>query len=389
MDSAASTFPSLLLLHAVQRPHAPALRAKRHGIWQPLSWLQLSQLVRELACGLLAAGLQRGDRLAIIGSHRPRLQAAMLAAQALGAVPLPLYPDASASELEPLLRRARARWAIVEDQAQVDKLLELRLCGADLQQIWFDDPRGLRRSSEAGLQWLDVLIAAGRQSEPTLGPRVDAEIAQTTSEDGAVLYVSADACSEPKLMLHTHRSLLEQAQAAAHKDSIGRDEEVLACLPPAWIGQWMLSFVQWMACGYVVNCPESAQTLANDMREIGPTYHVAPPQVFERTRADVLSRMAECGRFRRGAFNVFMAVAARIDAARQAGTSPSTADRCLHALGERVWHRPLRSALGMARVRRACSADGPIAPEVLAFYRAIGVALRRPHVQSGPAERAA
>jgi len=377
MDGTASTLPGLLRMHAARRPQATALRSKRHGIWQPLSWLDLTRLVRELACGLLDAGLARGDRLALLGHHRPRLQAATLAAQSLGVVPVLLHPDASAHDLEPLLRRAGSRWAIVEGQAQVDTLLESRSYGAGPQQIWFDDARGLRRSSEDGLQSLDSLAEAGRRNEAALGPGLDAAIDRTEPEDSAVLCVGDDAGGHPQLALYSHRSLLEPAQAAAQANAIGGDEEVLACLPPAWLPQWMLSYVQWLACGYVVNCPESDETLPNDMREIGPTYHIAPVHVLERTRADVLSRMAESGRLRRAAFEAFMGAAGRVDAAREASATPSLADRCLHALGERAWHRPLRAALGMGRLRGACSEGGPITDECLAFYRAIGVSLRR------------
>jgi long-chain acyl-CoA synthetase len=157
-----STFPRQLLHHAAERPNAPALREKEYGIWQTLSWADLATMVRELAHGLAAAGLQRGQHVVVIGSNRPRLSACMLAAQSLGAVPVPLYQDAVASEFAFPINNAEVAFAVAEDQEQVDKLLELREQSPQLAHIWYDDPRGLRDYDEPGLASLHALLEAGR-----------------------------------------------------------------------------------------------------------------------------------------------------------------------------------------------------------------------------------
>ena len=157
-----TTFPRLLLDHAQARPEAPALREKVYGIWQTTTWAALAQLVRRLACGLAHAGVQRGDHVVIVGENRPRLYASMLAAQALGAIPVPLYQDAAATEYTFPINNAEVAYAIVEDQEQVDKMIELRAMCPSLRRIWFDDPRGLRNYSEPGLDSVDALVAAGQ-----------------------------------------------------------------------------------------------------------------------------------------------------------------------------------------------------------------------------------
>ena len=139
-----TTFPQLLLKHAAERPQAPAMREKEYGIWQTLTWAQLADMALGMAAGLHQAGLQRGEHLVVVGSNRPRLYAAMLAAQALGAIPIPLYQDAVAAECVFPINNAQVRFAVVEDQEQVDKLLEIREQCPQLAHVYYDYPRGMR-----------------------------------------------------------------------------------------------------------------------------------------------------------------------------------------------------------------------------------------------------
>ena len=140
-----TTFPQLLMMHAAQRPNAPAMREKEYGIWQTISWQDMATMVAHMACGLHQAGLKRGEHMVVVGSNRPRLYATMLAAQSLGAIPIPLYQDAAAAECVFPMTNAEVRLCVVEDQEQVDKMLEVRETYTALEKIYFDDPRGLRK----------------------------------------------------------------------------------------------------------------------------------------------------------------------------------------------------------------------------------------------------
>mgnify|MGYP000894908685 FL=1 len=155
-----STFPGLLLQHAAERPQAPAMREKEYGIWQTHSWSGMATLVEHLACGLHQAGLRQGEHLIVVGANRPRLSATLLAAQSLGAVPIPLYQDAAAAECVFPITNAEVRFCVVEDQEQVDKMLEVRESCPGLAHIFYDDPRGLRNYQEDGLLAVDQLLAA-------------------------------------------------------------------------------------------------------------------------------------------------------------------------------------------------------------------------------------
>ena len=372
-----TTFPQLLLQHAAQRPQAAAMREKEYGIWQTLSWGDLAKLVAQLAAGLSQRGLRAGDHMVVVGANRPRLYAAMLAAQSLGAVPVPLYQDAAGTEYVFPITNAEVRLAYAEDQEQVDKLLEARTACPALAHIFFDNPRGLRKYDEPGLESVDDLIAEGSrvlQSQPRF---LEEATARVRPDDVAAMFFTSGTTGNPKGVVHTHDSLLNRAQAGAEFDHLTSAEEVLAYLPVAWIGQNIFSYAQWLVCGYVVNCPESTATTTIDLKEIGPTYYFAPPRVFEGLLTSVMIRMEDASAFKRWMFRFFMDLARRVGPSRMDGSAVSAWDSLLYALGDVLMYGPLRNSLGMSRVRVAYTAGEAIGPDLFSFYRAIGVNLKQ------------
>ena len=372
-----TTFPQLLLQHASQRPQAAAMREKEYGIWQSLSWGDLAVMVEHLAAGLHQAGLQRGDHMVVVGANRPRLYATMLAVQSLGAVPIPLYQDAAAPECVFPINNAEVRFAFAEDQEQVDKLLEVRDQCPQLQYIYFDDPRGLRNYDQPGLAAVDELLAAGKAFAGLHPAFFKNEVGKIVHSDVAAMFFTSGTTGNPKGVVHTHDSLLNRARAGAEFDRLTSEEEVLAYLPPAWIGQNIFSYAQWLSCGYVVNCPESSATATIDLKEIGPTYYFAPPRVFEGMLTSVMIRMEDAGRIKRNMFHYFMNVAKRVGPALMDGLEVSGADRALYALGNVFVYGPLRNTLGLSRVRVAYTAGEAIGPDLFTFYRSIGINLKQ------------
>jgi long-chain acyl-CoA synthetase len=372
-----TTFPSLLLRHAAERPQAPAMREKEYGIWQITTWAQMAELVKQVACGLHQRGLKRGDHMIVIGSNRPRLYASMLAAQSLGAIPVALYQDAPAAECVFPINNAEVAYVIVEDQEQVDKMLEIREKCPQIGHIWYDDPRGLRKYDEPGLASLDELVAAGAQFHAQHPEFIDAEMAKAKSSDVAAMFFTSGTTGNPKGVVHTHNSLLDRARAGADFDRLTDKEDVLAYLPPAWIGQNIFSYAQWLTCGYVVNCPENASTITIDLKEIGPTYYFAPPRVFEGLLTSVMIRMEDAGGIKRRMFHHFMDVAKRVGPDLLDGKSVGLGDRLQYMLGDWMVYGPLRNNLGMSRVRVAYTAGEAIGPDLFTFYRSIGVNLKQ------------
>ena len=372
-----TTFPRLLLDHAARRPLATALREKEYGIWQSLTWQALAEMVKGLACGLHQSGLQRGEHVIVVGANRPRLYASMLAVQSLGAIPVPLYQDAVATEYVFPINNAEVRFAVVENQEQVDKLLEIRPDCEQLAHIFFDDPRGLRNYQQEGLASLTELQDKGQQFAQQNPTFFDKEVAINQADDVAAMFFTSGTTGNPKGVVHTHRSLLDRAKAGADFDHLSENEEVLAYMPPAWIGQNIFSYAQWLCCGYVVNCPESAATVNIDLKEIGPTYYFAPPRVFEGMLTTVMIRMEDASAPKRGLFSYFMDIARRYGPARMDGQSIGLWGQLIYGLGNVLIYGPLRNNLGFSRVRVAYTAGEAIGPDLFNFYRAIGINLKQ------------
>ena len=372
-----TTFTRLLLEHAARRPLATALREKEYGIWQSLTWQALAEMVKGLACGLHQSGLQRGEHVIVVGANRPRLYASMLAVQSLGAIPVPLYQDAVATEYVFPINNAEVRFAVVENQEQVDKLLEIRPDCEQLAHIFFDDPRGLRNYQQEGLASLTELQDKGQQFAQQNPTFFDKEVAINQADDVAAMFFTSGTTGNPKGVVHTHRSLLDRAKAGADFDHLSEAEEVLAYMPPAWIGQNIFSYAQWLCCGYVVNCPESAATVNIDLKEIGPTYYFAPPRVFEGMLTTVMIRMEDASAPKRGLFSYFMDIARRYGPARMDGQSIGLWGQLIYGLGNLLIYGPLRNNLGFSRVRVAYTAGEAIGPDLFNFYRAIGINLKQ------------
>ena len=372
-----TTFPRLLLQHAARRPADAAMREKEYGIWQSHSWQAMAQLVDHMACGLHQAGLTRGEHIVVVGANRPRLYATMLAAQSLGAIPIPLYQDAVAAECVFPINNADVRFAFAEDQEQIDKLLEARAECPQLLALWYDNPRGLRNYNEPGLASLDALLEQGRQFAAAQPGFFRTEVEKARPDDVAAMFFTSGTTGNAKGVVHTHRTLLDRAMAGAQFDKLTDKEEVLAYLPPAWIGQNIFSYAQWLACGYIVNCPESAATVMIDLKEIGPTYYFAPPRIFEGLLTTVMIRMEDASSVKRKLFQAFMNLARRIGPALMDKKPVPAWDRFMYALGNVAVYGPLRNNLGFSRVRVAYTAGEAIGPDLFSFYRSIGINLKQ------------
>ena len=375
MDERQDTFPRLLLQHARTRPNHPATREKDLGIWQTWTWAQVADEVRALACGLAADGFKRGMHLAIVGDNRPRLYWSMIAAQALGGVPVPMYQDAPAAEFVYVLNDAEIDYALVEDQEQVDKLLEAAPSVPTLAHIYYDDPRGLRNYE--GVTSFEALQERGREFDRAHPSWYDAEVALGRPDDVSGMLYTSGTTGKPKGVRQTHAAFIAAAKGSAEFDRLSPDDSVLSYLPMAWVGDHLFSFAQWLYVGFTINCPESGETVMTDLREIGPTYYFAPPRVFENLLTQVMIRMEDAGRIKRALFEHFTAVARRCGAEILDGKSVALSDRVQYAIGNVLVYAPLRNVLGMSRIRVAYTAGAAIGPDLFRFYRSIGINLKQ------------
>lgn len=379
------TFPKLLLEHARVRPNRTAMRWKDLGIWQSWSWGQMHDEVRAFSIGLRLLGVGPGDRVAVIGGNRPRLYWTMLAAQALRAVPVPVYADAVADEMAYVLEHAEVKVAVVEDQEQVDKVLSVQDRVHTLEHIIYDDVRGLRDYDHTRLHAFEEVQKRGRDhqtADPAIaaGWKRDIEAGQG-SDTSIILYTSGTTGRSKGVMLSAIQSINAAADTVRF-DGLTETDEVVSYLPLAWVGDHYLSFAQGLVAGFCISCPESQATVQQDTREIGPTFYFAPPRVLESMLTRVMIRMEDAGGLKKKMFHAFLDVAKRYGEDILNGKPVPLSGRLLYALGELLVYGPLKNVLGFSRIRVAYTAGEAIGPELFAFYRSLGINLKQLYGQT-------
>jgi long-chain acyl-CoA synthetase len=377
LDPSLDTFPKLVADNARRLGRKVAVREKDLGIWQAYTWSQYLAEARLIALGLASLGFARGDKTAIVGDNRPALYWAMLATQALGGVAVPLYQDSIEKEMQFIVDHAEARFAVVEDQEQADKLLHVRAQCPRLEYIIYDDPRGLRHYADACLLSLTELKARGEALDHEQPGYFERELAAGRADDVAIFCYTSGTTGQPKGTMLTHRNLILTARNAATLEGLRPDDEVMAYLPVAWVGDHLFSYAQSVVVGFAINCPESQDTVLQDLREIGPTYFFAPPRIWENLLTSVMIRVDDAWAPKRAMVRSFLDVARRIEQARLAHRGPGLLDRLLALLGGLLVYGPLRDNLGMRRIRTAYTAGEAIGPELLEFYRSLGVNVKQ------------
>ena len=381
----ADTFPKLLIRNAVRYAQRPAYRHKDLGIWQVWTWPQVLEETRAFSVGLSKLGLRRDEKLAIIGSNRPRLYWAMCAAQALGAVPVPIYADSVADEMAYILDHAEVTMAVVEDQEQVDKLIAIANRLPRLSHVIYDEPRGLREYDHSRLKWISDVQALGRDnlaSDPDCLQRWEGSVAAGKGSDLAVMLYTSGTTGQPKGVMLTFDNMIVSAVNGNLFDKLGPDEQVIAYLPLAWVGDHVFSYAQPFTAGFCVNCPESPDTVSEDRREIGTTYAFAPPRIYENLLTATMVRMEDAGPLKRRLFHTFIGVARRHGEKILNGESVPLHARLPYRLGEVLVYGPLKNRLGVSRVRLAYTAGEAIGPEIFRFWRSLGVNLKQLYGQT-------
>ena len=383
--SALDTVPKLLLHNARQYGSRPAFREKAFGIWQTWTWAQTKDEIEVFAIGLKLLGLKPGETVAIIGDNRPHLYWAFCAAQSLGAIPVPVYQDSVAEEMAYVLTHAEVKFAIVEDQEQVDKVLSVAGDVGTIRKIIYNDERGLQKYDANDLVSIESLQEKGRQalkSDPAVRKAWLDGIAAGKGSDVSVVLYTSGTTGRPKGVMLTQENVVVSGRNANLFDHFTPDDTMIAYLPMAWVGDHIFSYGQAFAGALCVSCPESPDTITEDRREIGPTYFFAPPRVFENMLTQIMVRMEDAGRLKKGVFDYFLKVARRVGEPMLDGRPVPFGDRLRYRLGDLLVYGPLRNRMGFSNLRVAYTAGEAIGPELFSFFRSLGMNLKQLYGQT-------
>jgi len=374
--------PALLHRNATQFADKPAYREKEFGIWQSWTWAETEKEIEALALGLINLGVNEGDFVAVIGRNRPYLYWSMVAAEMVGAIPVPLYQDAVAEEMAYVLGHCGARFVIVSDQEQVDKVIEVQDQLHQFEHLIYLDARGLRKYDHTHLHQYSHIQDQGRAAYDELIGELKSRQEKLDYDSTCVMLYTSGTTGKPKGVVLSNRNVIESAKSSSEFDRLQRDEEILAYLPMAWVGDFIFSIGQAFWTGFCVNCPENADTMVSDLREIGPTYYFAPPRVFETQLTTVMIRMEDAGKLKKRMFDYFMKHAHRVGPDILDGKPVSFMDRLKYKTGDLMVYGPLKNTLGFSRVRVGYTAGEAIGPEIFDFYRSLGINLKQLYGQT-------
>ncbi len=376
------TIPELLDRNAQEYGDQIANREKEYGIWQSWTWKEVQNQVEEIALGYLALGIKEGEHIAVLGRNRPKLYWSMIAAQRIGAVPVPIYQDAVGDEIGYVLGHCEAALAVAGDQEQVDKILEQQDKCKSLKQIIYLDPRGLRNYDHSNLHSFMSFHDSLDENRKKYGNELQARQEKISPEKICVILYTSGTTGNPKGVVLSHANIVSASRDSSRFDSLSQKETVLAYLPMAWVGDFIFSIGQAYWNGFCVNCPESSQTMMHDLREIGPSYFFAPPRVFESLLTTCMIRIEDAGKIKRSMFQYFMNHARKVGVPIMTGEKVSSIESIIYRIGEILVYGPLRNVLGLSRVRVGYTAGEAIGPEIFDFYRSIGINLKQLYGQT-------
>lgn len=367
---------NILVDNAKRFPDHVAMRERDRGVWQEYTWSRYLDDVLCFAAGLETRGVKPEDVVLVIGDNRPALYLSMLGAITLRAIPSPAYPDTRPEELAGQIQRENIRFAVAEDQEQVDKLMHVcEAHGCTLQLIVYDDPRGLENTDQT--MAFTRLIEIGRQRLESEAGLRDSLISRPSVHDVAALLHSSGTTGVPKGIPLKHGHILAGVRNAAAAGYFDEGEIHMAYLPIAWVGDFIFSVGAAIALRFVVHIPESQETAQHDLREIAPTLYFCSPRTWSNMLTRIQVGIDESTRVKKWLYNKFMPFAIELERRRLEGHNPTAFQRFWRRIGEWLIYGPIKDHLGLARVVRPYTAGEAIGEDIFLFFRALGLSLRQ------------
>jgi long-chain acyl-CoA synthetase len=354
-----------------------AMRHKRYGIWQPYTWKDYYLNVKYLALGLLSLGFEPGDKVLIVGDNAPQWYYAELAAQADQGASVGVYPDSSPLEMKYFAENSESRFAVVQDQEQVDKLLEIIDELPLLEKVIYWNYKGLAHYDESVLMGYQQVLQLGEKYEEAHPGLYEQNVETGHTDDVcAIVYTAGTTGAVPKGAVHTYRTMRAGAEVHLHLDPWRENDNVVPYLPPAWMTEQWFTIGCHLLSANILNFAEGPETQQQDAREIGPSILFQGARQWESQAASVQARILGADAIKRFAFRMLMPIGYKMADSRLQQKKPNPFWMMLYAFAHVILFRPLRDRLGLSKAR-ICYATGAIlSPDALRFYHALRVPLK-------------
>lgn len=380
---ARDTLPRLLVRNARRYGDRKiALREKEFGIWQTFTWKDYLEHVRFFCLGLISLGLEKNDKVAMIGDNRPEWVFAELAAQCAGAVPLGIYQDSTPKEVGYVIDHSDAKFVVAEDQEQVDKILELRDSIPKVQRVIYTDPKGMRSYDDEFLLEFKKVEDLGRDLHARDPDLFRGVVSAGTGEDIALIAYTSGTTGLPKGSMLSHTNILKMAGNLIRVDPKYTDDEFVSFLPLPWIGEQMMSVGSALLVGFTVNFPEEPETVQENIREIGPNVMFSPPRIWENLAASVQVKIMDASPLKRLAFNLALPIGYKMADCSFEKRKPSLVLRIQYLLAYLLAFRALKDRLGFSRLRSASTGGAALGPDTFRFFHGLGVNLKQIYGQT-------
>ncbi len=376
----AATLPRLLRAHAQRKADTRALREKDLGVWRRYDWAHYFAQAQRFALALTAAGVQRGDRIIIAGENTPEWFYADLGAEMIGAVPVGIYPTNPWPELQYIAQHSAARIAVTGDQEQTDKVLEAQSQGDGLpalERILCVDMKGMRNYDAPGLSSFDAFLQQGdayRAATPDADTALEAALEHASPDDVALIVYTSGTTGKPKGAMLTHRNIVSGVHAYAKAvGALDKPFEAVGYLPLCHAAERCYTMAMHLVLGGTVNFAESIDTVAQNVREIAPSFFIGVPRIWEKLKEGFEFRLRESGVVRQAIARRLLRAGYRLDKKRQEGRSLNPWDRLMSAACHTFLFANLQKHLGLNRTHHRLCAGASVSPETLRFFSVIGL----------------
>jgi long-chain acyl-CoA synthetase len=371
------TIPKLIRGNYEKWGHHTAMCMKKFGIWQRYSWEDYYEKTKYFSLGLVSLGLKQGDVVCIIGDNEPEWFWGEFATQAAGGIVTGIFVDSIPSEVKYIAEHSEAKFAIVNDQEQTDKFLEIKDELPFLKKVIYWDPKGLKNYDDPILTSFTEVIKLGKEYGETHSGFFEQILDKGNGDDTAFIYYTSGTTGLPKGAILTHRALINTAQGFISRYPLSEKDDLISNFPAAWVGDSFFATIPHLLTGARINFPEEPETITEDTREVGPNFVIYGPRQWEGLVSEIQVKMIDANPLKRFCYNLFLPVGHKIADANFQNKKPSLFWRALHGIAYILVFRPLKDKLGLSKVRFAVTGSSVLSLDTFRLIHAIGIELRQ------------